>query len=84
MNLLEMKGVRKIIMTIITGLFAIGGLAIMGWLYKDSTGTGEVVSQIYLIFCLTVTGGLTVFVGGNMWEHKMKALAPKKNGKTSG
>jgi len=68
-----MKGKRKFVMTIITCSFALLGLAVLGFIFKDSTST--VAVQLYLVFCLTCVGGLTAFVSGNAFEHytKMKS-----------
>jgi len=65
----EMIGYRKFWMTIVTGIFALGGLGVLGWIFKD-VPSNSVASQIYLIYCLTLTGGLTAFVTGNVLEHK--------------
>lgn len=64
-----MKGHRKLFMTVVTGVFALGGLAVLGWIFKD-VPSNSIASQIYLIYCLTLTGGLTAFVTGNVLEHQ--------------
>lgn len=63
-----MKGYRKFWMTIITGIFALAGLLVIGWLFKNA-GTTSIASEMYLIYCLTCVGGLTAFTTGNAIEH---------------
>ncbi len=58
---------RKFWMTIVMGSFSLIGLAVVGFLFKGSDST--VATQIYLIYCLSVSGGLLTFVTGNTIVH---------------
>jgi len=73
---MEEKGMRKVKQSDKVLLAAAGGFMITGVMLWAVTSASKEIIEAFVVFCLTITGNLGIFVAGNAAVHKSK----QKNG----
>jgi len=70
------KGIRKVKQSDKVLLAASMGFVVTGVMLGLVASASNVVIEAFVVFCLTITGNLGIFVAGNAAEHKSE----NKNG----